>query len=124
MNTSLSLKHDNSNLLLKKLLELKKTISTQSLTTQESRSDLRSSKSDIASLEEFPTDTQLDSSINSNSKIELIRSQIIGLRTLVKSPFGFQLETLYADHTATNRPYESVEDVIKYAKYLAANPHT
>ncbi len=54
----------------------------------------------------------------------MIRTKIIVLRTIVKSPFGFNLETLYADHTATNRAYKSIEDVISYSKYLAANPHT
>jgi selenocysteine lyase/cysteine desulfurase len=56
--------------------------------------------------------------------MEQIRNQIIGLRTIVKSPFGFNLESVYADHTATNRSYEPIEDLINYSKYLAANPHT
>lgn len=56
--------------------------------------------------------------------MSMIRSKIIGLRTTIKSPFGFNLQTLYADHTATNRAYQSIEDAISYSKYLAANPHT
>lgn len=70
------------------------------------------------------TDTELDNTSNSQEKMTMIRSKIIGLRTMVKSPFGFNLQTLYADHTATNRAYQSIEEVIKYSKYLAANPHT
>ena len=31
---------------------------------------------------------------------------------------------MYVDHTATNRAYQTVEDMIKYAKLYAANPHT
>lgn len=40
------------------------------------------------------------------------------------SPYKFDLEALYADHTATNRPYKDIEEVINYSKTLAANPHT
>ena len=41
-------------------------------------------------------------------KIEEIRSNIIGLRTVFSSPYKLDLEALYADHTATNRPYKDV----------------
>jgi selenocysteine lyase/cysteine desulfurase len=56
--------------------------------------------------------------------MEKIRDQVIGLRTIFTSPFSFDLEALYADHTATNRPYQSIEKLIAYTKTLVANPHT
>jgi selenocysteine lyase/cysteine desulfurase len=116
---------ENSTVLLKKLFELKKTLSANSVSTvEDEKSDSRSSKAFNSSLEELQTDTELDNSVSSCQRIEMIRGKIIGLRTVFKSPFGFNLETVYADHTATNRAYESIEDVISSAKLLAANPHT
>ena len=58
------------------------------------------------------------------SKIDEIRSKIIGFTTRYMSPFRIEMETVYVDHTATNRPYQDVEDMVDYAKLLAANPHT
>lgn len=123
-NSSPAVSVDNSNVLLKKLLELKKTVSSSTTSTLESLSDSLSSKGERNSFEELPTDTELDNSDLSSSKMEIIRSQIVGLRTVNKSPFGYSLETLYADHTATNRAYSSIEELIGSAKYLSANPHT
>ena len=57
-------------------------------------------------------------------KIAVIRKNIIGFNTEYISPFNIQLETVYVDHTATNRPYKPVESMISYAKTFAANPHT
>lgn len=57
-------------------------------------------------------------------KIEVIRKNIIGFNTEYISPFNIQLEAVYVDHTATNRPYKTVESMISYAKTFAANPHT
>ena len=34
------------------------------------------------------------------------------------------VETIYVDHTATNRPFRTVEIMVEYAKLFAANPHT
>lgn len=123
-NASTAVSLDNSTVLLKKLLELKKTVSSSTASTLESLSDSLSSKGERNSFEELPTDTELDNSDLSSSKMEIIRSQIVGLRTVNKSPFGYALETLYADHTATNRAYSSIEELIGSAKYLSANPHT
>lgn len=110
MKTSnLSLSQDNSTLILQKLLDLKKTLSQNTAASNEDRDvSISSCKSERKSSSDLPTDTDLDNSINSSQKLDLIRNQIIGLRTVVKSPFGFSLEGVYADHTATNRPYESV----------------
>jgi hypothetical protein len=60
----------------------------------------------------------------SSEKIDIIRDNIIGFNTRYVSPFNIELESVYVDHTATNRPYRTVEDMIKYAKKFAANPHT
>jgi hypothetical protein len=49
---------------------------------------------------------------------------VIGFNTEYISAFNIQLESVYVDHTATNRPYRPVENMIEYAKTLAANPHT
>ena len=57
-------------------------------------------------------------------KIDIIRENIIGFNTRYISPFNIELESVYIDHTATNRPYRSVEDIIRYTKQFAANPHT
>ena len=57
-------------------------------------------------------------------KISLIRKNIIGFNTRYMSPFNIELESVYVDHTATNRPYKTVESMIEYAKKFAANPHT
>ena len=54
----------------------------------------------------------------------MIRKNIIGFNTEYISPFNIELETVYVDHTATNRPYKPVESMISYAKTFAANPHT
>ena len=40
------------------------------------------------------------------------------------SPFRIEMEAVYVDHTATNRPYSDIEDMVDYAKLFAANPHT
>lgn len=40
-----------------------------------------------------------------HSKINQIRENIIGFNTRFISPFNIELETVYVDHTATNRPY-------------------
>lgn len=54
-----------------------------------------------------------------------IRRNIIGLNTRYISPsFNIELETIYADHTATNRAYEPIECMVRYAKRMSANPHT
>jgi len=74
------------------------------------------------SVEENKSSTSMKS--DSLLKLEKIREQVIGLRTIFSSPFSFDLETVYADHTATHRPYQSIEKMIAYAKTLAANPHT
>ena len=58
------------------------------------------------------------------SKIDEVRSKIIGFTTRYMSPFRIEMEAVYVDHTATNRPYQDVEDMVDYAKLLAANPHT
>lgn len=123
-NASTVVSQDNSNVLLKKLLELKRTVSSSTSTSIDNISDSLSSKGERNLLEELPTDTELDNSDLSGNKMEIIRSQIVGLRTVNKSPFGYSLETLYADHTATNRAYSSIEELIASAKYLSANPHT
>ena len=60
----------------------------------------------------------------SGEKIDIIRENIIGFNTRYTSPFNIELESVYVDHTATNRPYTAVENMIKYAKKFAANPHT
>jgi hypothetical protein len=57
-------------------------------------------------------------------KIDRIRENVVGFNTRYVSPFNIELEAVYVDHTATNRPYRAVEDMIKYAKKFAANPHT
>ena len=57
-------------------------------------------------------------------KIDRIRENIIGFNTLYMSPFNIELQAVYVDHTATNRPYRSVEDMVKYTKKFVANPHT
>ena len=42
------------------------------------------------------------------SKIDIIRENIIGFNTRYISPFNIELESVYVDHTATNRPYRTV----------------
>lgn len=49
---------------------------------------------------------------------------MIGFNTEYVSAFNIQLESVYVDHTATNRPYKPVESMIEYAKTFSANPHT
>lgn len=58
------------------------------------------------------------------SKIDTIRSNVIGLSTVYTSPLNIQMEAVYVDHTATNRAYRSIEDMIQCAKQFTANPHT
>lgn len=53
-----------------------------------------------------------------------MRKNVIGLNTTFTSGFLLNLEAVYVDHTATNRPYQAVEEMIEHAKLLAANPHT
>ena len=40
------------------------------------------------------------------------------------SPVNIELQSVYVDHTATNRPYQTIEDMVSYSKRFAANPHT
>lgn len=58
------------------------------------------------------------------SKIDEIRSNIIGFNTTYITPCNIEVETVYVDHTATSRPYKKIEDMIEYAKKFSANPHT
>ena len=41
-------------------------------------------------------------------KIDFIRENIVGLCTRYISPYNIELETVYIDHTATNRAYTPV----------------
>jgi hypothetical protein len=68
--------------------------------------------------------TNAESNCTATNKIDQIRSKILGFNTRYISPFNIELETIYVDHTATNRAYRSIEDMIDYAKKFAANPHT
>lgn len=75
----------------------------------------------------FSQDVTVETSNSSEEpmeKIEVIRKNIEGFNTLYMSPFNIELEAVYVDHTATNRPYKTVEDMIKFTKKFAANPHT
>ncbi|KAL4488017.1 hypothetical protein ABPG72_009355 [Tetrahymena utriculariae] len=56
-------------------------------------------------------------------KEEILRN-IIGYSTLIDTPFG-QRCALYADHTATGRPFKMIEDMIQQKiKPMVANSHT
>ena len=44
----------------------------------------------------------------SMQKIDIIRQNIIGFNTRYSSPFNIELESVYVDHTATNRAYKTV----------------
>lgn len=59
-----------------------------------------------------------------SDKLREIRSNVIGLNTSFISGCLLDLEAVYVDHTATNRPYRAVEEMVNHAKLLAANPHT
>ncbi|EGR31066.1 hypothetical protein IMG5_117910 [Ichthyophthirius multifiliis] len=53
-----------------------------------------------------------------------ILQNIIGYSTIIKTPFGQKL-ALYADHTATGRPFQLIEDIIaQKIKPMLANSHT
>jgi hypothetical protein len=70
------------------------------------------------------TSNVTENSVVFTSKIDKLRENIVGFNTRYISPFNIELETVYVDHTATNRPYRKVEDMIEYAKKFSANPHT
>lgn len=53
-----------------------------------------------------------------------IRENIIGFNTTYTSAVGLEIESVYVDHTATNRPFKLVEVLVEHAKLFAANPHT
>lgn len=53
-----------------------------------------------------------------------IRRNIIGFSTKIQTPFG-NLTVLYADHTATGRPFKLIEDLVQnQIKKMIANSHT
>ena len=57
-------------------------------------------------------------------KLDWVRSNIVGFNTNYISAFELELEALYVDHTATNRPFKTVEAMDSHAKLFTANPHT
>jgi selenocysteine lyase/cysteine desulfurase len=61
----------------------------------------------------------------SNTAIDLdyLREQIVGVDTLVETPFGQRL-MLYADYTASGRSLHFVEDYLLRQQQLYANSHT
>ncbi|MGD8956609.1 MAG: hypothetical protein PVJ03_04695, partial [Chromatiaceae bacterium] len=61
----------------------------------------------------------------SNTAIDLqyLREQIVGVDTLVETPFGQRL-LLYADYTASGRSLHFVEDYLLRQQQLYANSHT
>jgi hypothetical protein len=90
--TATSAQTGKSQFILQKLLELKKTLSSNTETSlDDGERSIRSGKNLNSSLDELQTDTDLDSSTNPSERMELIQSNIIGLRTVLKSPFGFDL---------------------------------
>lgn len=91
----------------------------QKNTTYDTISATSSSREKTTRPEESPRKKK-----KNHNKIEEIRSNIIGFNTRYTSPFNIELEAVYVDHTATNRPYRTVEDMVRYAKKFAANPHT
>jgi selenocysteine lyase/cysteine desulfurase len=62
--------------------------------------------------------------LNSKPSLEYIIDNIIGYSTLIDTPFG-RLCSVYADHTATGRPFRPIENLIqKKIKPMIANSHT
>ena len=53
-----------------------------------------------------------------------IRKNVVGFNTRYTSELKVELEALYVDHTATNRPFKAIETAVSYFKLHAANPHT
>jgi selenocysteine lyase/cysteine desulfurase len=49
---------------------------------------------------------------------------VVGLNTKFTSCLQLELYAVYVDHTATNRPFKTIEDMVDHAKLYAANPHT
>lgn len=71
------------------------------------------------------SDLSSASSSSSSSSVELIRSNVIGQRCLISSPFHDEHELVYADYTASGRCLQFIEDYM--AKVVAptyANTHT
>ena len=53
-----------------------------------------------------------------------IRENIVGINTTYTSQMQLEIETVYVDHTATNRPFRSIEIMVEHAKLFTANPHS
>lgn len=71
------------------------------------------------------SDVSTASSSTSNDAIELIRSNVIGQRCRISSPFHKEQEIIYADYTASGRCLQFVEDYMtKVVAPTYANTHT
>lgn len=71
------------------------------------------------------SDLSSASSSSSSSSIELIRSNVIGQRCLISSPFHDEHELVYADYTASGRSLQFIEDYMtKVVAPTYANTHT
>ncbi|GFH45190.1 hypothetical protein CTEN210_01664 [Chaetoceros tenuissimus] len=71
------------------------------------------------------SDVSTASSSTSNNAIELIRSNVIGQRCRISSPFHKEQEIIYADYTASGRCLQFVEDYMtKVVAPTYPNTHT
>jgi selenocysteine lyase/cysteine desulfurase len=61
---------------------------------------------------------------SNEEKLNWVRENAVGINTTYLSAVGLELDAVYVDHTATNRPFQSVEAMVSYAKLFTANPHT
>ena len=57
-----------------------------------------------------------------HDKLEWVRSNVVGFTSRYTSQLSLELEAIYVDHTATNRPFKTIEKMVEYSRLYSANP--